>query len=384
MILPGQVVGILGGGQLGRMIILEGRKMGFRFVSLDPTPDCPAAQVADEHILGKYDDLDAAKRLAEKSDLILYEFENIDSSLVEELEQFGNVPQGSRLLTISRHRLREKETIDRAGLPVTPYLVVKQKSDLMDGFSVLGEPVVLKTTTGGYDGKGQWLLGSKEDAKNLPDSMFSSSMTYILEQFVPFEREISVVVARNSLGESTAFPPTVNLHRNHILHLSAAPVEPEIHQKATQLAIQVAEALDVVGLLAVEMFYLSEGQLLVNETAPRPHNSGHYTYDACQTSQFEQILRACAGLPLHSTEMRVSAAIMVNLLGEHQSAFFAEIKKLPTNAKVHWYGKTEAKTGRKMGHITFLGDSIPQLIEQVEQIPIWSRLTAHERKALGQ
>lgn len=383
MILPGQTIGILGGGQLGRMIILEGRKMGYRFISFDPSPDCPAAQVADEHIQGDYRSLEAAKQLAAKADLILYEFENIDPSLVEQLEKVVDVPQGSQLLKLTRHRLREKQAMDRAGVPVTPYLTVKTRRDLWDGLSVLGEPVVLKTTTGGYDGKGQWLIRTREEVEILPDALFASEKKiYILEQFVPFEREISVVVARSRSGEMKAFPPTVNLHRNHILHLSAAPIDPGISQQAIHLAKQVAEALDVVGLLAVEMFCLPDGRLFVNETAPRPHNSGHYTYDACQTSQFEQILRACIGLPLHLPELQAPAAIMVNLLGEHQSAFFAQFKELPLNANIHWYGKTEAKKGRKMGHITFLGDSISQLIYQIEQIPIWSRLTTEERKAL--
>lgn len=384
MILPGQTIGILGGGQLGRMIILEGRKMGYRFISFDPAPDCPAAQVADEHIVGEYQDLEAAKHLAEKADLILYEFENIDPSLVEQLEKIADVPQGSRLLEITRHRLREKQALDRAGVPVTPYLTVTQKSDVIEGLSVFAEPLVLKTATGGYDGKGQWQIRSREDVEALPDRLFSSSMIYILEQFVPFAREISVVVARSRSGELEVFPPTINLHRHHILHLSAAPLDPAISRKATKLAIQVAEELDVIGLLAVEMFCLSDGRIFVNETAPRPHNSGHYTYDACQTSQFEQILRACVGLPLHSVQLQAPAAVMVNLLGEHQSALFAQLKNLPSNAKIHWYGKTEAKKGRKMGHITFLGDSIPQLINQIEQIPIWSGLTTKEQKALEQ
>ena len=383
MILPGQTIGILGGGQLGRMIILEGRKLGYRFLTFDPSADCPASQVADEHIQGEYYDLEAAQQLAEKADLILYEFENMDPTVVAHLETKTDVPQGSRLLKITRDRLQEKETLAHAQIPVAPYRTVKQKSDLMDGISILGTPVVLKTTTGGYDGKGQWLIRSKQEAETLPDTLFSPSNTYLLEQFVPFEREISVVVARSRSGEVKAFPPTINLHRNHILHCSAILVDPVINEKAINLAVQVAEALDVVGLIAVEMFALSNGHLLVNETAPRPHNSGHYTLDACATSQFEQILRACMGLPLREVNLFAPAVVMVNLLGEHQAAFFQQLQDLPLNAKIHWYGKTEAKKGRKMGHITFLGDSIVSLIEQIEQIPIWSHFTNKERKALG-
>lgn len=383
MILPGQTIGILGGGQLGRMIILEGRKMGYRFVSLDPSPDCPASQVADRHLQGEYDDLEAAQRLAEQSDLILYEFENIDPHIVAYLETKTDVPQGSRLLEITRHRLQEKDALSQAGIPVTPYRSVRRKSDIVEGMAVFGTPVVLKTTTGGYDGKGQWLIRSKKEIDGLPEALFDSSTPYLLERFVSFEREISVVVARSRSGEVEAFPPTINLHRNHILHLSAAPVDSVTSEKAKQLSIQVAEALDVVGLLAVEMFALPDGQLWVNETAPRPHNSGHYTFDTCSTSQFEQILRACIGLPLREVKMLSPAAVMVNLLGEHQPAFFDRFNEIPLNAHVHWYGKTEAKTGRKMGHITFWGDSIASLIEQIEQVSIWSRLTTQERQALG-
>jgi len=382
MILPGQTIGILGGGQLGRMMILEGRKMGYRFLTLDPASDCPASQVADQHICGEYHDLTAAQQLAEKADLILYEFENIDPKLVAQLETTTDVPQGSRLLTITRHRLKEKETLANHGIPVTPFRAVLQKSDLVDGLAALGTPAVLKTTTGGYDGKGQWLIKEKEDIQQLPDSLFSSSITYLLEQFVPFERELSVVVARGRTGDVKAFPPTINLHRKHILHLSAVAADRNVSQKAQQLAVRVAETLDVVGLLAVEMFMLPDGTLLVNETAPRPHNSGHYTFDACSTSQFEQMLRACLGLPLREVELLAPAVVMVNLLGEHQTAFFKQLKTLPLNAYAHWYGKTEAKVGRKMGHITFLGDSIQALIDQIEQLAIWSPFTTSERKAM--
>lgn len=364
-------------------MILEGRKMGYRFVVLDPSPDCPAAQVADEQIVGEYQDFAAASQLAQKSDVVLYEFENVDPTLVKKLEEEVSVPQGSHLLTITRHRLEEKKALARAAIPVTPYLAVEKKSDIVAGLAELGSPVILKTTTGGYDGKGQWRLASNAEIEALPDDMFSPSTSYILEQFVPFEKELSVVVARSLSGEVKVFPPTVNIHRNHILHMSIAPspIDKSIRQQAIQLGKQVAERLNVVGLIAVEMFLLPDGKLFVNETAPRPHNSGHYTYDACQTSQFEQIIRATIGLPLHEIHAHQSA-VMVNLLGEHQAAFFDQLAKLPTNAKVHWYGKREAKTGRKMGHITFVGENVTELIEQIEQIPIWAKLTAIERAAI--
>lgn len=384
MIFPGKTIGILGGGQLGRMIILEGRKMGYRFLVLDPSPDCPAGQVADEQVIASYEDVEAAKQFADKAQLILYEFENIDPNLVRHLESVTRVPQGSRLLEVTRNRLSEKQTLEQSGIPVTPYFVIRQKSDVWEGWSQFDSPAVLKTTTGGYDGKGQWLIQSQQDIENLSDEMFSSSMTYILEQFVPFEKELSVIVARSTTGEVKVFPPTLNLHRNHILHMSIAPVpiDPAIEESVKNLGQQVAEALHVTGLIAVEMFLLPDGQLLVNETAPRPHNSGHYTYDACTTSQFAQIVRAAVGLPLASTQMDQEAAIMVNVLGEHQEEFLKSFSSLPPHANVHWYGKHEAKKGRKMGHITWIGASISQLVDEIEQTSIWEQLTKPEKEVI--
>lgn len=384
MIFPEETIGILGGGQLGRMIILEGRKMGYRFLVLDPSSDCPAGQVADEQVIASYEDVEVARKFAAKTQFILYEFENIDPNLVRNLESFTRVPQGSRLLEVTRNRLKEKRTLEQSGIPVTPYFVVRQKEDVWEGWSQLGSPVILKTTTGGYDGKGQWMFRTTKDIENLSEEMFSSSRTYILEQFVPFEKELSVVVARSTTGEVKVFPPTLNLHRNHILHMSIAPLQmdPAIDISAKKLGQKVAEELNVTGLIAVEMFLLPDGQLLVNETAPRPHNSGHYTYDACTTSQFAQILRATLGLPLASPQMHHEAAIMVNLLGEHQQKFLESFPSLPPHAKVHWYGKQEAKKSRKMGHITFIGESIPQLIDEIEQIPIWKKLTKKEKEVI--
>lgn len=382
-LLPGQTIGILGGGQLGRMVILEGRKMGYRFVTLDPAVDCPGGQVADEHLVGAFDDPAVVDRLAAQSDIIVYEFENMDPANVRRLEKKAVVPQGSRLLEMTRHRLKEKEALDQAGVPVAPYRVVESRKSLLMAIQELGLPAVLKTTTGGYDGKGQWMLRSLDDAADLNEEMFHTGQLFILEQFVPFIKELSVVVARSVTGEIAAFPPTVNIHRHHILHLSIAPapVDTEIANKASQLAIQVAEQLHVVGLITVEMFLLSDGRLLVNELAPRPHNSGHFTYDACYTSQFAQFLRAVIGLPLGSPE-QFSPAVMVNILGEHSEALMNELHRLPKQVKVHWYGKKEAKTGRKMGHITVVADTAEQAVKIVEQLPLWEPLTDREKEAV--
>lgn len=383
IISPGQTIGILGGGQLGRMIINEGRKMGFHFITLDPDPDCPGAQASDRHITANYDEKDAATKLAEQCDLIVYEFENIPPEVVETLETIKPFPQGSRLLKTTRHRLREKKALQEAGVPVARFQEVHTVHDFKRAIDKLGWPAVLKTTTGGYDGKGQWMLNTKADVDQLPAELFQEGRQFILEEWIPFEKEISVVVARSIHGEMAAFPPAVNLHRNHILHMSVspAPVSKTIIQQAAHWAKQVAQSLEIVGLIAVEMFCMKDGQLLVNELAPRPHNSGHYTYDACLTSQFEQFIRAVAGLPLGPLE-QVKPAVMVNLLGEHIEVFQQQFSRLPGYVKPHWYGKKEAKPGRKMGHLTVLGQTVEKAVHWIEESGIWPPLTEQEKKVI--
>lgn len=382
LIKPGQTIGILGGGQLGRMVILEGRKLGFHFITLDPSPHCPGGEVADQHITAPYDDLVAAQRLADAADMIVYEFENIDPTIVSTLEQDALVPQGSRLLETTRHRLLEKQALTAAGIPVAPFRAVMTEADLHSGLADLGFPAVLKTATGGYDGKGQWMLATAEDIERLPAELFRQGRELILEKFIPFKKECSVVVARNIHEEIKAFPPAVNLHRQHILHMTVtpAPLAEDVRDKAVRLAEQVAASLRAVGLVAVEMFVLPSGELLVNELAPRPHNSAHYTFDACLTSQFEQFVRAVIGLPLGPTNL-VHPAVMVNILGEHGEAFKRAYRSLPGCVKVHWYGKKEAKKNRKMGHITVV-DDVERAMEWIEASQIWPPLTKQEKKVI--
>lgn len=382
-LLPGQTIGVLGGGQLGRMIILEGRKMGYRFVTLDPSEDAPGAQVSDYHIQAAYDDKHASDQLANLSDLIIYEFENIDPSIVERLEKQKPVPQGSHLLQVTRHRLEEKVAIEQAGAKVAPYAAIANATDLHQAITQIGLPAVLKTVTGGYDGKGQWTFHTADDVANWLHQKASWNHVYILEKFIPFLKEVSVVVARSVTGEIKAFPPSVNIHRNHILHLSITPatIAESTAKRAVQMAKQVAENLQAVGLLAVEMFLHADGHLYINELAPRPHNSGHYTYDACIPSQFEQFLRAVLGLSLVGPVIH-HQAIMMNLLGEHKAAFFRGFSELPSNIKVHWYGKEEAKKGRKMGHLTLLTNDLQQGILQLEQLGICAPLSSTEQNAV--
>ncbi|WP_108026275.1 5-(carboxyamino)imidazole ribonucleotide synthase [Melghirimyces profundicolus] len=374
--MPGSTIGILGGGQLGRMMILEGRKMGYRFVTLDPSPDCPGGQAADRHITAGFEDVEAARLLAEESDLITYEFENAEDTVVEMLESSASLPQGSRLLRLTRHRIREKRALEGAGIPVAPYRKVTDPGVFREAVNSLGFPCVLKTTTGGYDGKGQWVFRSwgEVEAFHGPEP----EREYILEKWVPFVKEISVIVARSVRGEVKAFPPAWNTHRRQILHQSVvpAPVEPSVLERADALARRVAEKLDVVGLIAVEMFLLEDGTLYVNELAPRPHNSGHYTFEACVTSQFEQHIRALCGLPLGSTRL-LTPAVMINILGEDTEQFQRRMTDLPPEVKVHWYGKMENRPGRKMGHLTVLGSTLEEALATAERLqgtlPIMNR-----------
>lgn len=370
---PGSTIGLLGGGQLGRMITLAGRAMGYRFVVLDPTEDSPCGQVSDRQIVAGYDDQLAARKLAQLSDVITYEFENVDAGVAAILEEEAFVPQGSKLLGITQHRVKEKTTIQAYGLPVAPFRIVASAEDVREAVAELGLPAVMKTATGGYDGKGQWVLRSLEEIEEAFSCLAKANTELIVEKFIPFTKELSVIVARNLSGEVAVFPTAENIHRDNILHQSIVParIDIKIQQQAEQIAIELAEKLEMVGLLAVEMFLTKEGELYINEMAPRPHNSGHYTMDACLTSQFEQHIRAISNLPLGSTKL-LSPVVMVNILGEHVAPLLKKIDQLPKKAKLHLYGKQGAKEKRKMGHINLVAESVDVALQQAEKLGIWS------------
>lgn len=379
---PGATIGILGGGQLGRMLALAGRAMGYRFVTLDPMPDAPCGQVADRQIVAEYYDAAAARQLAEQSDVITYEFENVDAGVTSLLMAESYVPQGSRLLYTTQHRLREKRAIEAAGVKVAPYAEIKNEEELREAVRRFGTPCVLKTATGGYDGKGQWIIRSLEEVHEAYDALSKAKTELVLEQFIRFEKEISVIAARSPRGEVKVFPPAENVHVNNILHLSIVPVRaPEaVLKKAEAMARQIAEELDVIGLIAVEMFLTADGELYVNELAPRPHNSGHYTMEACRTSQFEQHIRAICNLPLGDTAL-LSSVVMVNVLGEHVQPLLDWIvnpeseRVVPgVTAKLHLYGKHEAKTGRKMGHVNLLSETVEAAFHWIEASHIWESI----------
>lgn len=372
VIKPGATIGILGGGQLGRMMALAGRASGYRFITLDPTEDCPCAQVCDKHVETGYDNVDGAMELAQASDVITYEFENVDANVAAVLEEKSYVPQGSELLRITQNRIREKSTLASYGIPVAPFCVIKSEADAENAVKELGLPAVMKTATGGYDGKGQYVIRKLEETAVAYHELSKAGSEIIIEQFIPFTVEISVIAARSVSGEVKTFPVAENVHRENILHLSIVParIEQAITKRAEELAGAIAEKLQVVGLIAVEMFVTKDGEVLVNELAPRPHNSGHYTMDACVTSQFEQHIRAICDLPLGETEL-LSPVVMVNILGEHLAPVLDKIEKLPPSAKLHLYGKKDSKPKRKMGHINVLAESVEIALNKIEQLQIW-------------
>lgn len=381
-ILPGAVIGVLGGGQLGRMMALAGRNMGYRFVTLDPTPNAPCGQAADQQITAPYDDMEAARKLAELSDVITYEFENVDADVTAMLMKESYVPQGSELLYTTQHRLREKRAVEAAGIAVTPYSPIHSVEKLEREAERLGWPCVLKTATGGYDGKGQRVLRDPSELAEAYAELAAEGTELVLEKFIPFTKEISVIAARSAGGEIAVFPPAENIHRENILHVSIVParISREIVEEAQRMAVRIAEALNVVGLIAVEMFLTADGKLYVNELAPRPHNSGHYTMEACRTSQFEQHIRAICNLPLTSTEL-LTPVVMVNVLGEHLEPLMAWLaaggeaeleREYGITAKVHLYGKAEAKPKRKMGHVNLLTPDVERALVWIERSTIWS------------
>ena len=358
-ILPGSTVGVLGGGQLGRMFAMAARRLGYRVHTLAPEHDTPTGQIADVEVNAPYDDLDAVRTFARGVDVVTFEFENVPAEAAAAAEEHAIVRPNGRALAVAQHRLREKSFLLEHGLPVTPFAAIRSAADFADALTRVGCPAVLKTTAFGYDGKGQVPVRTADELPLAWDAL--GRRETVLEAFLDLEREISVIGARGATGEWSHFEPIDNTHVRHILDVSVAPaaVPRNISELAVEVTRRVMDALDYVGILCVEFFVTRDGQLLVNELAPRPHNSGHLTFDACRTSQFEQQLRAICGLPLGSPDMLQPAGAMANLLGDiwnggepNWSAALA----FP-DVKLHLYGKSSPRPGRKMGHITALSGS---------------------------
>jgi len=370
IIYPGQTLGIIGGGQLGRMMAIAAKESGFKIAVLEPAMDSPCGQVADIRIVASYDDEAALEELAEVSDVITYEFENIDYDGLKRLSQIAYVPQGAELVRITQDRITEKEAIGKAGCPVAPYIVAKTYDELVANIDTIGYPCIVKTARGGYDGKGQQLLKSAEDLP-FAQELFSHSQC-IAEAFIPFVKEVSVIVQRNGHGESYCQPVGENIHVHHILHETIVParITQQTAQTAEREALKIADYLHLVGTLAVEMFVLEDGRIIVNELAPRPHNSGHYSIEACNVSQFHQHIRAVCGWPLRKPQLW-APSIMVNVLGQHVVPLSNSIAKYP-DWSIHLYGKAEAKVNRKMGHVTIMTKNIEETLQQIESSGIWS------------
>lgn len=368
--MPGSTIGMVGGGQLGRMFAIAAMQMGYNVVVYCESVDEPAAQVATRVFTGDLLDQSSASKFAQQCDVITLEFENIPAETIRWCSEFAPTYPSHHVLATAQDRLIEKQTLQDAGLAVTPFAAVGSAADVDAFASDHGWPVIVKTARSGYDGKGQHRLGGSSDANAVP---WASAEAWIAEKCIAFEREVSVIVARSSNGEIRCFPPFENEHKNHILDLSFCPSTLSTSQCkiATKIANRVAEALQLVGVLCVEFFVVDNETLLINEVAPRPHNSGHLTIEACPTSQFEQHVRAVCGLPLGATELRVGGAAMANLLGElwsssgHQPRWDRALS-VP-NVSLHLYGKSAAKCGRKMGHLTATCSSVQAAVDAVNQ-----------------
>ena len=368
-VLPGGIVGVIGGGQLGRMLAIAARRMGFRVHTFEPQPDSPAGQLCDVEVNASYENTERLEAFAHAVDVVTFEFENIPIFAIDRIAAIKPVRPSGNVLHICQNREREKTFLRSNGIPCAPFEVVDSATSLASAIAKIGTPSVLKTADFGYDGKGQRKLTGGEDAQEVWQQF--GAPRGVLEKWIPFQAELSVVCARGFDGEVVPFPVSENQHTHHILDMSIVPARfPEpVLDAARKLAARITTALDVVGLLAVELFLTPSGELLVNELAPRPHNSGHFTFDACVTSQFEQQLRAVCGLPLGSSDL-LRPVVMWNLLGDlwaDGEPDWASLLRDP-RAKLHLYGKSDPRPGRKMGHVCVMADSVDEALDAIAEI----------------
>ncbi len=367
-ILPGSAIGVLGSGQLGRMFAIAARRMGYRVHTLSPDEDTPTGQVADLEINAPYEDLDAICKFASGVSVVTFEFENVPAATAAAAAKCAPVRPSGHILHTTQHRLREKTFLSRAGFPVTPFRSVRNLDDLVRATQELGLPAILKTADFGYDGKGQFRIRNASDIEDAWRAVAESEA--VLEGFIDFDREISVIGARTIDGDFVHYGAIENHHRNGILDISIAPapVTNKISREAINIARAVLDELDVVGVLCVEFFVCKDGGLLINELAPRPHNSGHFTFDANLTSQFEQQLRTVCLLPLGAVTQFTPAA-MANLLADlwtNGEPDWATAVSVP-DVKLHLYGKSTPRPGRKMGHLTALAATAEEALREVER-----------------
>lgn len=363
MILPGATLGMLGGGQLGRMFTIAARTLGYRVVVLDPDPQSPAGTIADLHLKADYHDEKSLDTMSRQCEAITTEFENVPADVLEFLATSCYVRPGADAVRITQDRIQEKKFLLENGLPTNRFAVIRKESDLTTGIETTKLPAILKRSRLGYDGKGQFRIASLQEAVDAFHAM--GDVPCALEEKLDFQFEISVVLTRSVTGSCLTYPPGENIHVNGILDTTIVParVPEESAERSREIAVAVAEKLQYQGVLAVEMFGMPDGRILINEIAPRPHNSGHYTLDACITDQFEQQVRILAGFEPGSTDL-LSPVVMKNILGDHWGDSHPRWERLLNypNAKLHLYGKIGARPGRKMGHLNVLDSDVERAL----------------------
>ena len=365
-----QKIGIIGGGQLGKMMILEAKKMGFYVTILDPTKKCPAHSIADQHLVADFDDRAVIRKLAQKSDLITYEFEHIGVEPLKELEAEGyKIYPTARSLEIIQNKYHQKNVLKQDQIAVPDFKKVSSPADIKEAAEEFGYPLMLKSCTGGYDGKGNALIEVQAEVESAFQELGAGKTPLMVEEYIPFRKEISIIAARGLTGEMKVYPAGENDHRDNILYETKVPAEISagLEDEAEELAKEVLKVFDGIGIFCVEMFVTEADQLLVNEIAPRPHNSGHYTIEGCVTSQFEQHIRAVTALPLGDTTL-LRPAVMRNILGSGKKGKAEVVGLDPALAvegvKVHIYQKAISRPGRKMGHLTVTASNLDQAAER--------------------
>ena len=365
-------IGIIGGGQLGKMMILEAKKMDFEVIILDPSADCPANSIADEHLVADFSDAAAIKELAEKSDVLTYEFEHINVAALKELEEEGyEIYPTPKSLEIIQNKFHQKQLLKAEGLAVPEFVRITGLADLKEAVARFGLPLMLKSCEGGYDGKGNFLIKEESELETAFKELDGNNRLLMAEEYIPFEKEVSVIVCRGIDGCDTVYPIGENIHRESILFETKVPAEIDktVSNKAAQIGFKVADIFSAVGIFCIELF-VADGEVLVNEIAPRPHNSGHYSIEGAKTSQFENHIRAITGLPLGETEL-LTPIVMRNILGAKNKgpslvkglAEALEIK----GVKVHIYGKNKSYYQRKMGHLTATADTLAEAEKNAKQ-----------------
>lgn len=369
MIKPGQTIGIIGGGQLGRMLTFSAKEMGYFVGVLDPQADCPGGQVADWQILADYDDPQGLAEMARRCDVLTYEFENVDSQGLAQVAQEVLMPQGIQLLEITQNRQKEKAFLTENKLPVVDYRLVSSVPECQTALTEIGYPAVLKTLEGGYDGHGQLVIRVGFPEREIAELVAVGPC--LLESWFPFEKEVSIMVARNHRGEIALLPVAENQHVQNILHQSLVPasISSEITTEIQELAKVLAEKIQLEGILGIEFFLGKDGRLVINEMAPRPHNSGHFSIEACDFSQFDLHILAICNRPLPEVNL-LSSAVMVNILGQHVTALEEALINQPT-WHVHMYGKRENKDQRKVGHVTILTTNLAEKQTEIAKSAIW-------------